>query len=134
MNNLGWFIFLADLSGNMKCFLEILFFICIGGIAALCFVMFLSMTTYSSYNRSDRVKVKIIKKYIRLCVLLAPCFGLLSLAFPSTKTLAAMYVLPKIANNQDIQHTVNDNLKSLRMLSEKWLIELIRGNDKKVDK
>lgn len=87
--------------------------------------------TYGRHNKYDKIKVISYKKYIKLCVLLCVCSGFFNLAFPSAKTLAAMYILPRIANNEDIQHTVNDNLKNLRLLSEKWLIELIQGKDKK---
>lgn len=134
MDNLAWLIFFADLSGNIKCFFEILFFVCIGGIAAIGLWLALSMTDYDSYDKSDKIKVKTLKKYIRLCILLASCFGFLSLAFPSTKIIAAMYVLPKIVNNNDVQHIANDNLKNLRLLSEKWLMELMQGNSKKEGK
>lgn len=132
--NLAWFIFLIDLSGNIHDLLTILFFVCLGGLIIISCILFISIANYNSYSKSEKIKIKTLKKYVRLCILLASCFGLLSLVCPSTKTLATMYVLPKIANNEDIQHTVNDNLKSLRFLSERWLIELMQGNDKKEGK
>lgn len=92
----------------------------------------MALDNYKIYK--DDIRISSLKKYIKISILscLLCCF--FYLVFPNAKTLAAMYVLPKIANNQDIQHVVNDNLKSLRLLSEKWLMELMQGNDKKEEK
>lgn len=136
MDNLAYFIFLTELSNDLQYILTVFFWLAVFGFCLFGLFLCLIILNYTEnrYNKEDKIKTKTLKKYMKICVIYCAIFGFLCLFIPSQKTLAAMYVLPRIANNVDIQHITNDNLKSLRLLSEKWLIELIQGNDKKEGK
>ena len=72
-----------------------------------------------------------------------PCFGtlafltgLLSLILiftPSSKTLAAMYVIPAVVNNEQIQNIGKNGLESLELLTKQWVDELREEKSKKDD-
>ena len=47
--------------------------------------------------------IKLVKKTSIILLLIAMTTMVSSIFLPSSKTLAAMYVIPKIANNEDIQ-------------------------------
>ena len=62
--------------------------------------------------------------------------GLLSLILiftPSSKTLAAMYVIPAVVNNEQIQNIGKNGLESLELLTKQWVDELREGKSKKDD-
>lgn len=138
MDNLSYFIYLCSIADDFKIICLIFVFISIGILLIFTGRMLKELDYYDfnirRYQEDNKLQAMYYKKIIKISSIIALCFVLLQIAIPSGKTLAAMYVLPRIANNEDIQHITNDNLKSLRFLSEKWLIELIRGNDKKGDK
>lgn len=138
MDNLSYFIYLCSISDDLKIICLIFVFIFIGILLIFTGGMLKELDYYnfniSEYQENNKLQAMYYKKYLKILSIFALCFVLLYIAIPSGKTLAAMYVFPRIANNEDIQHITNDNLKSLRFLSEKWLIELIRCNDKKGDK
>ena len=72
-----------------------------------------------------------------------PCFG--TLAFltalfssliiftPSSKTLAAMYVIPAVVNNEQIQNIGKNGIESLELLTMQWVGELRKEKSKKDD-
>ena len=72
-----------------------------------------------------------------------PCFGtlafstvlfsFLSIFTPSSKTLAAMYVIPAVVNNAQIQNIGKNGLESLELLTKQWVDELREGKSKKDD-
>lgn len=138
MDNLSYFIYLCSISDDLKIICLIFVIIFVGFLLIFCGFMLNDLSYYdfdiSRYQEDNKLQFMFYRKFIKILSIFALCFELLYIAIPSGKTLAAMYVFPRIANNEDIQHITNDNLKSLRFLSEKWLIELIRGNDKKGDK
>lgn len=51
----------------------------------------------------------------------------ISVLLPSTKLAAAMYIVPVVANNRDIQSIGGNSMEALRKLTEKWLIELSKN-------
>lgn len=55
--------------------------------------------------------------------------ALISTLTPSSKTTAAIYILPALANNEDIRAIGGNGVEVLRKLTEKWLIELSKDND-----
>lgn len=60
-------------------------------------------------------------------------FFLAYLLVPRPKTLAAMYVIPAVANNEQIQNISKNGLDSLELLTKQWVEELreeASGKDK----
>lgn len=60
-------------------------------------------------------------------------FFLAYLLVPRPKTLAAMYVIPAVADNEQIQNISKNGLDSLELLTKQWVEELreeASGKDK----
>ena len=50
---------------------------------------------------------------------------------PSSQTAAAMYLVPKVVNNEDVQAIGENGLKALRELSGQWAEELVNKKKEK---
>jgi RsiW-degrading membrane proteinase PrsW (M82 family) len=59
--------------------------------------------------------------------------GVLAALMPSSSTVAAMIVIPKVVNNEKIQNITENSLNILQSLSVKWLEDLTKA-EKKVEK
>lgn len=59
--------------------------------------------------------------------------ALLTVFIPESKTLAAMYVVPAVVNNEQIQNIGKNGLESLELLTKQWVDELREGKSKKDD-
>lgn len=59
--------------------------------------------------------------------------ALLAVFIPDSKTLAAMYVIPAVVNNERIQNISKNGLESLDLLTKQWVDELRDGKTKKDD-
>ena len=72
-------------------------------------------------------------RLIKVAISIAAFCGLVATVIPSSKLAAAMYIVPAVANNEDVRAIGGNSLKALRKLSEEWLLELadIDGEDKK---
>lgn len=72
-----------------------------------------------------------------------PCFGtlafsavlfsFLSIFTPSSKTLASMYVIPAVVNNEQIQNIGKNGLESIELLTKQWVDGLREEKSKKDD-
>ena len=60
-------------------------------------------------------------------------FSFILIFTPSSKTLAAMYVIPAVVNNEQIQNIGKNGLESLELLTKQWVDELREGKSKKDD-
>lgn len=58
---------------------------------------------------------------------------LLTVFIPESKTLASMYVIPAVVNNEQIQNIGKNGLESLELLTKQWVDELREGKSKKDD-
>lgn len=50
--------------------------------------------------------------------------ALLTVFIPESKTLASMYVIPAVVNNEQIQNIGKNGLESLELLTKQWVDEL----------
>ena len=69
----------------------------------------------------------IFRKYVMPSLIIS-CL-LLSL-IPSSKTLASMYVIPAVVNNEQIQNIGKNGLESLELLTRQWVKELREDGEK----
>lgn len=65
------------------------------------------------------------KTAIPICIIST----LLAIFIPSSKTLAAMYVLPAIAKNEQLQNFAGNSLKALELLSKQWVKDLTPSDE-----
>ena len=90
-----------------------------------------AFATFLECVDDENNKKRFGKWRIRLAVL--SLIGFLCLTtIPSTKLAAAMYVVPVIANNENVKAIGGNSLEALRKLTEQWLREL-NGNGKPSD-
>lgn len=52
----------------------------------------------------------------------------LALITPSGKTVAAMYLVPKIVNNEQLTEIAGNSMEALRLLTKDWLNNLAKEN------
>lgn len=106
-------IYFIGILDSIKTFCLIFSLLC--GIAA--FVAFVVCIDDEEYREAFS------KWRIRFAIL--AFIGFLGLtAIPSTKLAAAMYVVPAVANNEDVKAIGGNSLEALRKLTEKWLLEI----------
>ena len=60
----------------------------------------------------------------------AAVFGLLAVAIPTQKEAAAIYLIPKLVNNEEVQDIAGKSLDVLQLKLNKWLDELTPKSDK----
>ena len=59
------------------------------------------------------------------------CGALINIFVPNSKTIAAMYLIPAIVNNEHIQNSTSNALKMLEGLTKEWLEDFIKKEPKK---
>lgn len=100
-------------------------------------VLFLVAIFYAVWINEDcyKDKSKHWKRYIGiiagLAFTLSACV-ILHVAVPSTKEAAAIYLIPKIANNEQLQKVPDNALKLLNAKLEAWIKDI--GKEKKEGK
>lgn len=92
-------------------------------------LVFLGVGTFcecsSSYQGMDDPDVKKYLQWLRrLGYVFAVCVGLF-ITIPNSKTLAAMYVIPAITQNERVQHITENSLQALEQLTQKWIQDLM---------
>ncbi len=78
-----------------------------GGVSAGSFIDLL-------INFATEERRTFLKKALKVSTLLWAVFLLLSVFTPSSKTVAAMYVVPKIVNNENVQKLPDEMLQLFR--------------------
>lgn len=69
--------------------------------------------------------------YLRAITFSAVILSLLLILVPNSKTLASMYVIPAVLNNEQIQNIGKNELESLELLTKQWVDELREEKSKK---
>lgn len=97
-------------------------FTLIGSIISIVF-MFMPIEALG-IDTFRRVKC-LCKIIISICIIST----LLAIFIPSSKTLAAMYVLPAIAKDEQLQNFAGNSLKALELLSKQWVKDLTPSDE-----
>lgn len=95
-----------------------------GAVAGICFTVagLLGVFMFIDDSFGDYSSCKV--SWLRRCFIAAVIFGTLFVVTPSSKTVAAMYVVPAIVNNEQLQGIAGNSLKALEKLTQKWLKDL----------
>ena len=116
-----WLLKLDDISG-----------FCTVALFVSLFLLWIGMTAYwigdENANEKDKKTVRIL---FCLAVISGIFFGCVKTFLPSTKQMAAIYVIPAIANNEKIRQIGNDTLditNQLLNLTKEYLEEKV-GNE-----
>lgn len=84
-------------------------------------------TSFSKWE-DDGVKF-LLRLFIRGVYVFAVSFGIF-LVVPNNKTLAAMYVIPSLTQNERVQHITENSLQALEKLTQKWIQDIKSENNK----
>lgn len=111
-------IYLIGMADNVKDF----------SVLSLLFITFIFLVFLCRYIvEGDKIP------HLGTLTFLAALFSSLLFFTPSSKTLAAMYVIPAVVNNEQIQNIGKNGLESLELLTKQWVDELREGKSKKDD-
>ena len=114
-----WMIYLVGILDSVVCFFRIM----AGLLGVALFVLFGAAPMLEDLD----MKISDTKGLLfKIAVALVLCASI-SAFTPSSKLAAAMYVIPAIANNEDVKAIGGNGLEALRKLSEQWLLELKGG-------
>ena len=100
-----------------------------GWIAVVAFVFSLFVVFIMLFDCDTQEEIKKAKSVLKLlCVIVVVC-GSIAVFIPSSKTIAAMYVLPAIVNNEHIQNSTGNALEALENLTKEWLKDTVKSKD-----
>ena len=114
-------IYLVSLADNILSALKVVMFACL-------FALLFGANAWGNGNEDERSAAK---KFIRRVVATAIASLFLYTAIPNSKTIAAMFVIPAIVNNEHIQNSAGNALGALEELTKQWLKDTIKDNASK---
>ena len=110
---------------NSLCWLLLILCTVTGGVSVVSFINLLCIST--TLRDSFEEERALFKRVLKTSVPLSIVFLLLFVVTPSTKTVAAMYVIPNIVNNENVQKLPDEMLqlfqKSIKDMMPKQRIE-----------
>jgi len=122
-----YFISLVDKIGAIS---EVAIFL--GCIATAAFLFFWLVGKAESYkSEEDEKTLKRLWRCLKFASIGLICSVLINTFVPSSKTIAAMYLIPAIVNNEHIQNSTSNALKMLEELTKEWLEDFIKKEPKK---
>lgn len=114
MNNIALCIYLMEVADTLKGTMSALVILCfIAGIGAISILVVTELPP-----KEDN---KIPKRCTIGCLLLFVAFSFVNLFIPSSKTIAAMLIVPAITQNQHIQNIGDNGLKLIEGRMKEWL-------------
>ena len=123
-------IYLISLADKVRAFSETAIFLSFLfiGILSVFWVIGKNESCKTEDDEKSLKKLGIYLKRITICFI---CCVLINVFTPSSKTIAAMYLIPAIVNNEHIQNSTSNALKMLEELTKEWLEDFIKKESKK---
>lgn len=124
-----WFVYLltrVESFGIMFCLISVLTGI-IGCILGLIYVV---KGCDDGFNDKETI---VLKPYIIKLVIISCITGCLTCFIPSTKEIAAIYLIPKIVNNEKCQAMPEKMMQLLNRKLDQWFEETINFDKNKTD-
>ena len=122
-------IYLISLVDKIDVISETIIFL--GGLASSAFLFFWFIGKAENYKTEDDEKMlQRLWKCLKFSVTCVICSILLHTFIPNSKTIAAMYLIPAIVNNEHIQNSTSNALKMLEELTKEWLEDFIKKEPK----
>lgn len=91
--------------------------------------IFLCVICFAGFGITEEVKQA--KAALKITTAIMIVCGFIAVFVPSSKTIAAMYVLPAIVNNEHIQNSTGNALEALENLTKEWLRDTVKKQDSK---
>lgn len=119
-------------------FFDIIFNVSIGFIAVCIIPIGISvMAIEGEGNEADAEMIAFRRKGWSACkkfiATLIACSFITSF-IPTTKEMAAIYVIPKVANSQFVNETFPNELKDIYMTSKDWMKDFLKSKEKDIEK
>jgi len=110
-----WHIYLFGIIPNISYLLSwFLAISCLLSIVAIVFIIVSYAVEFDSdTSDSDQERIKIYRKKLRIIFYMLFIFGTARAVMPDQKTIAAMYIIPPIINNLQVQQAVIDGGKEI---------------------
>jgi len=99
-------------------------FIAFSGLAVTVFLCIICFAGFDIASEAKRAKFA-----LKITIPITIVCGFIAVFVPSSKTIAAMYVLPAIVNNEHIQNSTGNALEALENLTKEWLKDTVKSND-----
>lgn len=123
-------IYLISLVDKIDAITEVIIFL--GGLASGILLTFWMIGKAESYKtEEDDRTLKRLWRCFKIAATCVICSTLINTFIPSSKTIAAMYLIPAIVNNEHIQNSTSNALKMLEGLTKEWLEDFIKKESKK---
>ena len=115
--NIAFIIYLIDVVHNIENLAEVALFVSSLVIAVAILIFINERNSYDTDENLVAVARKSMKYAFITILIVVP----LMLFIPSKSTMVAMYVVPKVVNNETIQGISDNSLELLNELTKKWL-------------
>lgn len=121
-----WIIYSLGVVDNINAVLTFLFVVLLIVTITVIGIRIAAFIEPHMFQEEEIVKVNKTSKH--LCVSLG-IFTILAIFIPSSKTIAAMYLVPKIANNQNVNQLPDKLLKVVNVKLDEWVEELSKKKE-----
>jgi hypothetical protein len=127
-----WYIYLFTRLDAIKSFLYIpsIFLLIFGAFFIICGGVIWHLAKESPMLESSQEKLiwapKLVEKYGPIFLCVSFFLGAINTAIPSTKEVAAIIILPKIANNETVQEVPNNVATLLNEKFKAWIDETLQ--------
>lgn len=120
-----YFLGIVSKVEGVTCFISVFLGL---GLLLLGFVILCEANT--SYSKWENDGVKFLLRLFRGGVYIFAVTLGIYLTVPNSKTLAAMYVIPAITQNEQLRHISENSLQALEKLTQKWIQDIASENTK----
>lgn len=100
---------------------------------SIAFVVLLSLWAYFMEDYEDDTVASTLKGNMKMTIILFCISVLANVALPTQKEMAAIYLLPKLANTQELQQIPKDTAKLLRLQLDSWIEKLSSSEKQKTE-
>lgn len=123
-------IYLISLVDKIGAISEVTIFF--SGLAASIFLFLWLLGKSENYKtEEDEKTLQRLWRCFKFTITCVICSTLIHTFVPNSKTIAAMYLIPAIVNNEHIQNSTSNALKMLEELTKEWLEDFIKKEPKK---
>lgn len=91
------------------------------GISIVGWIGILITGIIAAVNHDFGDDITLMKKILKISTPIVLFFTLLALFVPSSKEAAAIYLIPKIANNEQVQQLPENAMKVLNLKLQEWI-------------
>ncbi|UOF82086.1 hypothetical protein [Caudoviricetes sp.] len=123
---MAFFIYLMSVVDGVRLILEVVNVIGLICISIAGIITFAVCSDYGLDNEDSKNLIKYFKKCLKVVVLIA----LASALTPNSKTLAAMYLIPRIAESKELNDISSKGFELLNLKLDEWIDDVRKEKTK----